>query len=261
MNLFDNEKRIIEMFQKYKIFKTWYSPINIQTIRIFKSIYLKCGWKHWVDTSAKNMPPPDFYNDKLMLMMDVMRIDDHSFVDKNNKVINLHNKRESEVFQELISRNKSILEAAKKGNVFINPMHYKFGEEDHNYGLYIKNFNRVISNHIEKIEKYKKNHNGFKIIFFVFDESTSYMKCGKNKRPKIPGELFTGELHYWWKDENFLKIIKNTEIDYIIWMTPYKIYDTTRKALMSSIQIIDVKKYKYKNTIEYNIDDMQSSEL
>ena len=43
-------------------------------------------WKTWIDASSKNALPPDFYNNKFKLMMDVMRIDDHTFVDKNGNL-------------------------------------------------------------------------------------------------------------------------------------------------------------------------------
>mgnify|MGYP003432707439 CR=1 FL=1 len=35
-------------------------------------------------------------------MMDVMRIDDHTFVDKNGRVINRHNERESQITKQLV---------------------------------------------------------------------------------------------------------------------------------------------------------------
>ena len=84
-------------------------PVNKQTKRIYKSINNTTKWKQWIDTSAKNELPPDFYNDKLKLMMDVMRIDDHAFVDDNGNVINNHNKRESEIINKLIKNNKNFL--------------------------------------------------------------------------------------------------------------------------------------------------------
>lgn len=35
-------------------------------------------WKDWVDASAHDAPPPDFYSNKYGLMMDVMKIDDNT---------------------------------------------------------------------------------------------------------------------------------------------------------------------------------------
>ncbi len=261
MNLYDKEIRIIEHIQKFEISKIKFYPLNFRTIKVFNSIYFKRCWKKWIDASSKNMLPPDFYNEKLKLMMDTMRVDDHSFIDKNGKIINFHNKRESELTKELISKNESIREAAQSGRLFINPIHYRLGEEDHNYSLYVENFKRVVFNHIEKIKNYKKNHPNFKTIFLIFDESTAYLKCSSNNRPKVPGELFYGELHLWWNDYNLLESFENSRIDYIIWVTPYKVLQTTKRVTIPSICVIDVKKIRYNDTIKYNFVNMQSNEL
>ena len=49
-------------------------------------------------------------------------------------------------------------------------------EKDHNYSWYKESFERVLNEHNKKVELYKKNHPGYKIIFFVFDESTLYFE-------------------------------------------------------------------------------------
>ena len=74
-------------------------------------------------------------------------------------------------------------EIAEKGNLFITPDSCLMVCEDHNYDFYVDNFNRVVGKHIKKL-KNKKNHPGFKIIFFVYDESSSYIKCFDEKRPE-----------------------------------------------------------------------------
>jgi len=261
MNLYDKEINIIKFFQEIEVKKIHFCQFNFGTVKIFNSIYFKKKWQKWTDTSLKKLPPPDFYNNKLKLMMDVMRIDDHSYVDKDGRSVNLHNKRESELIKELISKNESIRDVLENGRLYITPRHEKFGEEDHNYNLYIKNFERVITNHINKIENYKKNHPNFKVIFLIFDESTPYMKRLSKNEPKVPGDLIYGKLHLWWNDYNMLKIINNSKIDYVIWMSPYKIFQTTRKVKIPVINIIDVKKINIENTIKYDAKDMQSTEL
>ena len=103
------------------------------------------NWKKWIDSSGKNDLPPDYYNEKRKLMMDVMRIDNHAYVDDKGNVINHHNKRESEIINDLIKHNKKFRELAKQGNLFINPDSGPRGEQDHNYNYYISNFKRVVS--------------------------------------------------------------------------------------------------------------------
>ena len=34
---------------------------------------------NWIDSSGKDQLPPDFYNDKDKIMMEVMRVDDHGY--------------------------------------------------------------------------------------------------------------------------------------------------------------------------------------
>lgn len=260
MNRYDKEERIIELFQEISRFKIKIFPNNIKTWWIFKTIHNKYIWKTWVNSSSKSDLPPDYYNNKYKLMMDVMRIDDHAYEDKNGKIINLHNERESKLIEELISKNESIREMANAGKIFITPFTGKLGREDHNYNLYVKNFKRVVEKHIKKIEKYKNNHPGFKTIFFVFDESTPYMKLVNCEAPKNPGDLMHGELHYWWKDSNMLDVIKNSNIDCLIWLTPYKHFDSVQKVRYPLAVIYDVSKINFNKNIKYEIDELESME-
>lgn len=261
MNRLDKEERIINEFQLLQSQEVGLFPENNQTKRIFKSINNIVSWKQWTDTSAKNDLPPDFYNDKLKIMMDVMRIDDHAFVDENGRVINRHNERESKLVEELISNNEMFKEIAEKGNLFITPDSGLRGYEDHNYDFYVDNFNRIVGKHIKKIEKYKKNHPSFKIIFFVFDESSPYIKCFGEKKPEKVGEGIFAQPHFWWFDNNMLKVIKDSEIDYLIWMCPYKYFKAEVKLDFPKAIIYDVKKFNYYACINYENKDMQSLEL
>lgn len=260
MNRYDKEERIIQTFQNLKRWMIKIFPLNFNNILLYRLIHNKLLWKTWIDASSKNALPPDFYNNKFKLMMDVMRIDDHTFVDKNGKVINRHNERESQITKQLIDKNKAIKEIAEAGNLFINPYCGLEGHEDHNYKLYVDNFKRVIEKHIQKIEKYKNNHPGFKTIFFVFDESTPYIKLIDCEVPKGPGELIIGDLHCWWKDSNMLNILKDSNIDYLIWITPFKIFKSIQKVRYPLAAIYDVSKIKFNKNIKYELDELESLE-
>ena len=131
-------------------------PLNFKNLKLYRCIHNKRKWTKWIDTLSKNELPPDFYNDNLKLMMDVMRIDDHAYVDEKGRVINRHNERESKLIEELISKNEMFKEIAEKGNLFITSDSGLRGYEDHNYNFYVNNFKRVVSKHIKKINKYKK---------------------------------------------------------------------------------------------------------
>lgn len=261
LNRLDKEERIIEEFQMLDTNEVGLFPKNSRIVKIFNSINNAKQWQKWIDTSAKNDLPPDFYNEKMKLMMDVMRIDDHAYIDEKGRVINRHNERESKLIEELISKNEIFKEIAKKGNLLIAPDSGLRGYEDHNYDFYVNNFNRVVSKHIKKIEKYKKNHPGFKIIFFVFDESSPYVKCFDEKRPQKIGEAIFAQPHFWWFDNNMLKVIKNSEIDYLIWMCSYKYFKAEVELNLPKAIIYDIKKFNYKDCINYENKDMQSLEL
>ena len=55
--------------------------------------------------------------------MDVMRIDDHAYVDEKGRVINRHNERESKLIEELISKNEMFKEIAVQHFI------YKYGRK------------------------------------------------------------------------------------------------------------------------------------
>lgn len=258
--MYDREDLIIKRFQQLEFARIKINSIDIKLLKILVSIHNKRNWKKWINTSGKNELPPDFYNPKLKMMMDVMRIDDHSRLNKDGKVINLHNKRESEITKELISKNSSIKEAYEKGHLYITPFTGTVGHADHNYRLYVDNFKRVINKHIGKIELYKKNHPGYKVIFFIFDESTPYMKLKNCQPPKKPGDLMYGELHEWWNDNLMLKELKKSNIDYIIWYTPYKIFSPSKKIKYPMAVVYDVSKIKHNKSKKYNLTDLESME-
>lgn len=261
VNRLDKEERIIEEFQLLDTSEVGLFPENSKMVKIFNSINSVKQWKKWIDTSAKNELPPDFYNDKLKLMMDVMRIDDHAYVNDKGRVINRHNERESKLLKELISKNQMFKKVAENGNLFITPDSGLMGEQDHNYNFYVNNFIRVVEKHINKIQKYKQNHPGYKIIFFVFDESSPYVKCFDEKRSRNIGERVFAQPHLWWFDNNMLKVIKDSDIDYLIWMCPYKHFKAEVELDFPKVIIYDVKKWDYNNCIDYENKDMQSLEV
>lgn len=260
MNRYDKEDRIISDFRDLDSFEIWLMPNNSKTRKIYFSLSDENSWKEWTDTSAKNELPPDFYNDKLKLMMDVMRIDDHAYVDEKGRVINRHNERESKLTKEIISMGELFEKAAEQGNLFITPDSGLRGYQDHNYDYYVSNFKRVVEKHIKKIEKYKQNHPGFKTIFFVFDESSPYIKCFDDYRPKNVGEKVFAQPHWWWIDNNMLSVIKDSEIDYLIWMCPYKYFKAEIELEYPKAMIYDVKKIKYNKLFNYDNKDMDSLE-
>ena len=93
VNFFDYESKIIECLQGVQLNKVFLSNDIIAVKEVFTSIHDAEKWKLWSNSSGKSDPPPDFYNDKLKVMMDVMRIDDHAFENKNGKIVNPTNQQ------------------------------------------------------------------------------------------------------------------------------------------------------------------------
>ena len=82
MNFFDDERKIIDFFQDSSIFETWFPTPSLGAVRIYKSIHNRKKWNEWIYNAGKSDPPPDFYSKKFGLMMEVMRVDDHTHVNE-----------------------------------------------------------------------------------------------------------------------------------------------------------------------------------
>ncbi len=238
-------------------------PNNKKTINIYNLFHNEENWKKWKDSSSKDDLPPDFYNDEKTIMMDIMRVDDHAYENEKGKIINPTNKRENELMKELSNKNPFLKKAAEEGRLFINPDSGLRGIDDHNYIFYIKNMERVIKKHIDKIPLYLKNHPDYKIIFTIMDESSLYALDEYNNINGFPvkvGEKYFVKPHLWWDDSNFLKHFEGSQVDYLIWLTPYKNFDM-RNEQMPRSTIIDLKKLKYSKLKQYPIDKMYSMEI
>lgn len=232
---------------------------------IINSIILENNWKEWIDSSASNDPPPDFYSDKFHLMMDVMRVDDHERKGRKGKLFNPYKSHERDLYHEI--KNKSHFDESSNVNIVINGITDLPSYQDHNYIFYKNNFKRVVQNHINSIPIYKNNHPGFKTIFLIYDESSAYYQAPYDiepKRQRIAGEITRGDLHRYYLDSAFLNVFLNCHIDYIIWFTPYKLYNicqpVPKKMLIPSISVFDISKKHFMQK-KYNEKRMESLEI
>lgn len=197
-----------------------YMPeMNESDISIFEKIRNKNFKQDWTDTSDKALPPPDFYNQKEKLMLEVMRVDDHAF-EKRGKIINPTNQKAGKIHKELL--DSGILDMFPNASLIVNAPTYLPTEQDHNYVFYKNNFNRVVNKHKNKISLYRKNHPNYKLIFFVYDESSMYCKVDKPNIKIEKNKPIKCIPHLWFLDKAFVESFKNSDIDYLIWFTPYK---------------------------------------
>ncbi len=258
MNYYDDECKIIEHFQGVKTYETLLISIGIECEKLFACINDQSMWGNWIFSGEKSAPPPDFYSDKYKSMMDVMRVDDHTHKVKG-KYINETNAKESKIQNEL--KISGLKDNFPNANFIVNAITDLPTEKDHNYLWYKESFERVLNEHNKKVELYKKNHPGYKIIFFVFDESSLYFET-KEKINSIKSKMsIEGKVHLFFQDAKFLNIIKNLDVDYLIWYAPYKYAQSDNgkidlpKVVIYKINDIDIE------TINYNENLMISAEV
>lgn len=197
---------------------------------IVDGIISDSGFAKWKDNS-KSIFPPDLINDEESLMMEVMRVDDHSPDGKKNPVLS----RQREMSEEA----KPFMERLPEGiPLFINAVTDLPTDEDHNYRFYYSSFQRTLRKHLSKLETYRKNHSGKKIVFLVFDE-TSGVYIEKNSI--MNGEI-VGRLHVPFFDVRFLNEFINSDLDYLMWYIPYNHYKTKGDYVaLPRLILIDIK--------------------
>lgn len=255
MNFYDKEKNIVKDLINTQKSNISLFRFNKETIQIADAVISENFDDNWVDNSGKGNPPPDFYSDKFNLMLEVMRVDDHAHFDEKGKLINptleLESRRTKEVFN-----SKWYKELPNKPEILVTASTALPSYEDHNYRFYYQNFQRVLQQHISKISNYKLNHPEHKIIFLVFDESTSYgvvESLEEANKNYIEGDLLTIQLHHHVLDKRFATTIINSNIDYLIWFTPYKHIDSLDGPLeFPKVTIIKISDLREDDLIDYD---------
>lgn len=264
MNFFDDERRIIENLQMIPERDILFLNQRSDIISVYKKIYKLKKWECWTYNAGKADPPPDFFSEKYHLMMEVMRVDDHAFINEKGGITNPVNIKESKLQKEF---REKIREAQPDVDldtvaVIINAVSNLSSKEDHNYGLYYNNFKRTVSKHIERIPLYRKNHPDKKLIFLIFDESTAYVQAADKaivERGPIAGEFFQCNLLWHFLDKRFVDVFKDADIDYLVWFTPYKmIHGSTIQP--PKICVFDVKKYEFTDLRKYPEEYIVSTE-
>lgn len=253
MNYFDNESNIISFFQDTPYDLVFFPRKTKAAIKVFRSIHDEDKWRNWIKSSGKADPPPDFYSDEDGLMMDVMRIDDHTRTTEGGKVVNPVNQKESRIYREL--REKGLIDKLSSPSiVFINATTDLPSKEDHNYTFYYTCFQRVIKKHIDSIDLYRKNHPDHKIVFFVMDESAGYIQALNEQMANttiVPGQAYEFYLYCQFWDKKFIDAFRGTDIDYLIWYCPFKHFESNMPLDMPEVCVYDIKKLPKKFGITY----------
>lgn len=190
----------------------------LDSLRRFDEIYM--------NNSGHECLPPDFVSSNNSFMFDVMRINDSEKKKSNNPVM----RREREIQRELQEafQGTNIPQHALTNGLVINAMPEEDYDQAHNYPQYIKQFERVVRQHIKKIKGCKERHPGQKMGFLIFDETDIYLEYVRKedaKRPWIIGDkVMIRKLHVPFLDKHFMEVLEGKEIDFLIWALPYKVY-------------------------------------
>lgn len=200
---------------------------------------------NWKDNSESNLPP-DLLNEEESLMMEVMRVDDHSSDGKNNPVLarQRHMSEEARDFLQQMPNDARFI---------VNAVTDLPTEQDHNYRFYYSSFQRTLRKHLSKLSTYKKNHPNKRVIFLVFDE-TSGIYCEKAFQ-KDSG--FVGRIHFPFFDNRFLNEFIDSDLDYLMWYCPYNHYNSVGNHLtLPRLTLFDIKNARTGSTLQrYDYDE------
>jgi hypothetical protein len=257
-----DEKQILEFFSDLETNEICAELISEQMVA---SSILGDNFKKW-----KHSDRPDFYNDTSKLMIEMMAFDDHGYIDERGKTKNPARAHEAEMKKEIDPFLKYFNKDVK---VMINGNTDLPTDEDHNYAFYLNNFISTVEKHKTKINAYKNEHPSYKLIFFIFDESSGiYIESDKNIDTRKHG-FIQGRPHFHFWDKNFLEHIMGSDIDFVIWFSPYKHTEPIkavclgggkdRLPVLPEAVVIDVKNNKsfIKNEITYDSNKMYPNEI
>ena len=225
-NAFDVEKNILDYFWSgYESSKCCLCVDDQVTLKSIAEVITRPDG--WVDHSGKNEEPPDFINHSKQLMMEVMRVDDHERMgDDGKNFINPLRARESKLIKEYEPELRNIMSGCASNPQFALAARTNLlTDEDHSYEKYLTSFSRIVNKHAEKAALYRRNYPGYKLVFFVMDESSFCMEENKNdsdSRNHSIGATVEGRPHIHFADEVFLDAIINSNADYFVWYTPFK---------------------------------------
>ena len=257
MNNFDDEVKILEHLQHTQPNFVLWPDFDPDTKSILMDLYDIANGAEWINSSRKSDPPPDFYSDKACLMMEVMRIDDHTRPGKKGKPFNPVNIRESQLQKEL----DKVFPGIPK---FINAISDYKGIVDHNYKLYIKNFRTTVERHIKRVPQYRINHPKHRLIFYVFDESSAYIESANKKiasKGIREGQAILCKKHVHYLDKNMLFAFRESNVDFLLWHTPFKTYfNESPTRQMPQVAFIKLNNFQWEMLHEYNEDLMMSVE-
>lgn len=184
-----------------------------------------------------------------MLILEVMRFDDHSANGKTNPVL----ARERAITNEI----KSKLKIHREARVMINANSMLPTHEDHNYRFLYTSFQRTVRKHLKKLEGYKDNYPNTKSIFLALNETSGNYFEVQDDGLCTP--------HFIFHDNRFLNVFIDSELDYLIIFNPYNYVESPDIDFeLPKVVIFDIKRIKNSKImkfINYDESKMKSSEM
>lgn len=231
-----SESQIMDVIRSYSKAQCLLANQTALEQRVASAIFRQ--WPKWIDASAHDAPPPDYFSDKLHMMFDVLTVYDSEteIPGRPGKVRNpiLEEERRGERFaRELLAEmgidasNLNIFyDCEKDGTVY---------DTVHTYCNYQSMVNRVIKKHTDKISLYCSNHPNYMCGLFVYDCTEAYIEVSglfdaSTKCRCIP--------HYPWLDRSFVEPILETELNFLIWAMPFKKYSDKPDTIDYPISVI-----------------------
>lgn len=180
--------------------------------------------------------PPDYYSETYNIMFDVTRINDTEI----KKGYNPHFIREREMQKKAISSR--IIKGNETAVIYDAENEEK---NEHCYKNYKKMARRVFEDHINKIPKWIKQFPKIKYKgLLIFDETECFFE-GEPKllcNNKIAYKPL--KLHKPWNDKNLMEKLYDSELDFVVWLCPYKQFnEVVQKFSVSypSMVIVDLR--------------------
>lgn len=200
-----------------------------------RSIFFR---KSWINSFSKSDPSPDFYNKKHRIMMEVMRVDDYLNA-KNEKHPHNSFRKEHMLAEQYLGEDYKI----ERDDISAYLVTDTSDSKRFNFDGYLQNFEKTVLHHSKRVDAYRRNHPECKdLIFLIFDQSNAYTQTTNG----------INNIHLWYRDKDFLEIIKNSGADYVIWVCFCKSIIVNEKELkLPMICIYDAKRFKDRG-ITYN---------
>ncbi|MGJ3404086.1 hypothetical protein [Glutamicibacter sp. Je.9.36] len=191
-----------------------------------------------------------------MFLLEEMKVDDHVRIGRKGKDESRSN--EAEILKEL--QEAGLLEMFPEAKIITSVSSRLGTDRDHNYRAYVEHFARNVRKHARNDVHYRDELPSASLGYLVFDESSAYFESLSTG--SALGVGLAGRPHVWYCDEAFVSVVMESGVDFIIWLTPYKVMYSQEfgHVRLPEMTIIDVGLLDSKELETYDLKRMKSTE-